>query len=149
FLITARGKDDGIRGLEAGADDYLTKPLFGPELVPRLRALFRRHRFEGTDVLRVHNLELNRTTGTVARAGRKIELTHREFSLLEALMLASPEPMAKSVLLKRVWKARLPPDTNVVNVVVNHLRNKIRLPAEAPLLHTVRGVGFVLKMNNE
>src|SRR5262249_23696921 len=103
FLITGRGKDDGIRVLEAGADDYLAKPLFGPEVVSRLRALFRRQRFDGNDVLRVHNLELNRMTGTVARAGRKIDLTHREFSLLEALMLASPEPVTKTVLLKRVW----------------------------------------------
>jgi DNA-binding response OmpR family regulator len=147
-LITPLGKDDGIRGLDAGADDYLTRPASRKELLARLRALFRRCGCEGPDVLRVDTLEIDRQKRTVTRNKQRIDLTNREFALLEALMLASPEPVSRSALLERIWQGQLSQQTNVVNVIINRLRNKITLPGTASLLHTIWGVGYALRAKN-
>jgi two-component system, OmpR family, copper resistance phosphate regulon response regulator CusR len=145
ILITPLGKDDGIRGLEAGADDYLTKPPARKELLARMQALFRRCRVDGPEVLRVDTLELDRRKRTVTRSKQRIDLTNREFALLEALMLASPEPVSRSALLDRIWQGQLSRHTNVVNVIINRVRNKISVAGTPALLHTIWGVGYALR----
>jgi DNA-binding response OmpR family regulator len=144
-LITPLGREDGIRGLEAGADDYLTRPPSRKELLARLHALFRRCGWEGPELLRVETLEMDRQKRAVTRNKLRIDLTNREYALLEALMLSSPEPVSRSALLERIWQGQLSRHTNVVNVIINRLRNKISQPGTAPLLHTIWGVGYALR----
>lgn len=146
LFLTARGEvDDKVRGLDAGGDDYMVKPFSVVELLARVRALLRRQRPQASNVLRVEDLELDLVARRASRGGRAVELTNREFSLLELLMMTSPRPVSKAVIVERVWDQCFDSDTNVVNVYVNHLRRKINLPGRPPLLHTIRGVGFVLK----
>jgi DNA-binding response OmpR family regulator len=145
FLTARTDVQDRAFGLDAGADDYLVKPFSVVELLARVRALLRRQRPELTNRLKVEDLEMDLLARTVTRAGHSIELTNREFSLLELLMTASPKPVSKAMIIDRVWDRSFDSETNLVNVYVNHLRKKIDLTGVAPLLHTVRGVGFVLR----
>jgi two-component system copper resistance phosphate regulon response regulator CusR len=146
ILLTARhGLEDRIRGLDAGADDYLAKPFSMSELLARLRAVLRRHRPEPVDRLRLADLELDLLSRTAHRGGEKIALTNREFALLEVLMLSAPKPVSKTAIVEHVWDQHFDSGTNVVNVYVNYLREKIDRPGWVPLIHTVRGVGFALK----
>ena len=144
-LVTAHGKDAGIRGLDAGADDYLLRPLCGKELLARLRVQFRRYQPPGPLLLRAGALEMDRKKRIVTQNKRRVELTNREFALLEVLMLAAPEAVSKTTLIERVWQGQLSQYTNVVNVIINRLRNKISAPESPPLLHTVRGIGYALR----
>lgn len=146
IFLTARTEvEDRVRGLDAGGDDYLTKPFSLSELLARLRALLRRQRSQGGNSLRVGDLELDLIEHHATRAGEQIELTRREFALLEFLMSASPKPVSKTAIIEHVWDQHFDSETNVVNVYVKHLRRKIDRPGWKPLLHTVRGVGFVLR----
>ena len=145
FLTARSDVQDRAFGLDAGADDYLVKPFSVVELLARVRALFRRQRPELTNRLKVENLEMDLLARTVSRAGQPIALTNREFSLLELLMTASPKPVSKAMIIDRVWDRSFDSETNLVNVYVNHLRKKIDLPGLDPLLHTIRGVGIVLR----
>lgn len=146
ILLTARHEiEDRVRGLDAGADDYLAKPFSMIELLARLRAVLRRQRPEPMDRLRVADLELDLRTRTASRAGRDIALTNREFALLEFLMLSSPKPVSKTAIVEHVWDQHFDSGTNVVNVYVNYLREKIDQAGLPPLIHTVRGVGYALK----
>ncbi len=146
LFLTARGEvDDKVRGLDAGGDDYMVKPFSVVELSARLRALLRRRRPQASNLLRVSDLELDLVTRRARRGTREIELTNREFALLELLMSASPRAASKAVIVERVWDQCFDSDTNVVNVYVNHLRRKIDAPGLPPLVHTIRGVGFALK----
>ena len=137
--------EDRIRGLDAGADDYLAKPFSMSELLARLRAVLRRQRAEPVDRLRIADLELDLLTRTAHRGGEKIALTNREFALLEVLMLSAPKPVSKTAIVEHVWDQHFDSGTNVVNVYVNYLREKIDRPGWVPLIHTVRGVGFALR----
>jgi len=146
FLSARSEVEDRVQGLDAGGDDYLVKPFSMSELLARIRAVLRRQRPQVANVVRVADLELDLVTRVARRAGKEIELSNREFALLEFLMLASPKPVSKIAIVEHVWDQYFDSQTNVVNVYINHLRRKIDLPGRAPLLHTVRGVGFVLRL---
>ena len=146
IFVTARGEvEDRVRGLDAGGDDYLAKPFSLTELLARLRAMLRRQRPQASNVLRVADLEMDLLARKVRRAGQDVVLTNREFALLEFLLVNSPKPVSKMAIVEHVWDQHFDSQTNVVNVYVNYLRNKIDRPGLKPLLHTVRGVGFALK----
>ena len=146
IYLTSRSEvEDRVRGLDAGGDDYLTKPFSVAELLARLRALMRRQRPQAQTTVRVADLELDLITHAARRGGEEILLTPREFALLEFLMNASPKPVSKTAITEHVWDQYFESNTNVVNVYMKHLRNKIDLPGFPPLLHTIRGVGFAIK----
>lgn len=146
IFITARDDvQDKVRGLDAGADDYLTKPFSISELLARLRAVLRRQRPSSATVVRVGDLELDLVAHEARRAGEQIILTPREFALLEFLISNSPKPVSKTAIVEHVWDQHFDSETNVVNVYVNMLRKKIDRAGLKPLIHTVRGVGFALR----
>jgi len=150
IFLTARDEvEDKVRGLDAGADDYLTKPFSIAELLARLRALLRRQRPQPVNVLRVADLELDLVSHEARRAGERIELTRREHALLEFLFSASPKPVSKTAIVEHVWDQHFDSFTNVVNVYIKMLRRKIDRPDWPPLIHTVRGVGFALRQGEE
>ena len=146
IFLTARDDiEDKVRGLDAGADDYLTKPFSIVELLARLRAVLRRQRPQASNLVRVADLELDLVSHDARRAGEKIELTRREFALLEFLINASPKPVSKTAIVEHVWDQHFDSETNVVNVYIKMLRRKIDQEGLPPLIHTVRGVGFALR----
>ena len=146
IFLTARDDiEDKVRGLDAGADDYLTKPFSIVELLARLRAVLRRQRPQANNLVRVADLELDMVSHDARRAGEKIELTRREFALLEFLINASPKPVSKTAIVEHVWDQHFDSETNVVNVYIKMLRRKIDKEGLPPLIHTVRGVGFALR----
>ncbi len=146
LFLTARGEvEDRVRGLDAGGDDYLTKPFSMAELLARLRAMLRRQRAQPTTTLVVGDLELDLVEHQACRAGEVLDLTPREFSLLEFLMTASPKPVSKAAIIEHVWDQHFDSGTNVVNVYVKYLRRKIDRDGLPPLLQTIRGVGFALR----
>ena len=139
--------DDRVAGLRAGGDDYLTKPFAFPELLARAEALIRRaSQAPVATLLTVGDLTLDLVTHTATRAGRPIELRPREFTLLEYLMRNAGRVVSKTMILSHVWDYSFDPGTNVVDVLVFRLREKIDKGFDAKLLHTVRGVGYVLKV---
>lgn len=144
MLTALNGVGDRIRGLDSGADDYLVKPFDYGELVARLRALLRRGAPERPAVLIVGDLEVDPATRVVTRAGRRISLSTREFAVLEFLVRRVGEVVTRTQLLDHVWDQNHEGSTNVVDVYVGYLRRKLEAPFGRPLIHTVRGVGYVL-----
>ena len=138
---------DRVHGLDAGADDYLVKPFAFPELVARIRALLRRGKPESTNTLRLADLEMDVAGRVVQREGRELALTAREFDLLLYLLRNQGQVVSREMLARDVWQetARYTPLDNVIDVHMAHLRRKIDEPFHSKLLHTVRGVGFVLR----
>jgi two-component system, OmpR family, response regulator len=147
LFLSAKGSvDDRIRGLQAGGDDYLVKPFAFSELLARVQALIRRaHRETEPTTLRVADLTVDLLSRQVSRAGRPVDLQAREFQLLEYLMRNAGRPVSKTLILEHVWDYSFDPQTNVVDVVVCRLRHKIDRGFEPKLIHTLRGVGYVLK----
>ena len=139
--------DDRVRGLKAGGDDYLTKPFAFSELLARIEALARRAGGEGGETrLRVADLELDLLSRVVTRAGREIALQRREFELLAYFMRHAGQVVTRTMLLERVWGYHFDPRTNVIDVHVSRLRRKIDKGFDVPLIHTVRGVGYSLRV---
>lgn len=144
MLTALDGVGDRVRGLDAGADDYLVKPFDYGELVARLRALLRRGAPERPAVLVVDDLEVDPATRVVIRAGRRVNLSAREFSVLEYLMRRSGTVVTRTELLEHVWDQNYEGSTNVVDVYIGYLRRKVEAPFGRSLIHTVRGTGYVL-----
>jgi DNA-binding response OmpR family regulator len=146
LLLSARGEvDERIEGLNAGADDYLAKPFVLGELIARVRALVRRSGGPKAVVLRVNGLTLDTSTRVAQRDGRSFELTAREFRLLEYLMSSTGRVCTRMMILEKVWDYHFDPGSNIVDVYVRRLREKIDSGADKKLLHSVRAVGYVLK----
>ncbi len=146
ILVTARGElDDRLEGLNLGADDYLAKPFHIDELVARLRALYRRSTGEQLNVIRVDDLSINLATREVVRGEEAIELTPREFSLLELLARSPGRVYTRIQILESVWSYDFDPNTNVVDVYITRVRKKVDDLGE-PLIETVRGVGYKIKV---
>ncbi len=149
LILSALGEvDDRITGLRAGGDDYLTKPYHLAELLARIDALGRRGDRAGGEPavrLKVADLDLDRMTRRVTRGGKKIELTAREFQLLEYLMRHSGQVVTRTMLLEGVWDYHFDPQTNVIDVHISRLRHAIDKDFDRPLLHTVRGAGYSLR----
>jgi heavy metal response regulator len=146
LLLTARDAvEDKVQGLDAGADDYLTKPFAFAELLARVRALLRRGTGARPPLLQVADLVMDPAARTVKRAGEIIPLTNREFSLLEYFLRNPGRVLTRTMIAEHVWDYSFDTSTNVIDVYVNYLRKKIDSNRERKLLHTVRGVGYVLK----
>ena len=145
LLLTARdGVDDRVKGLDVGADDYLVKPFAFPELLARIRALLRRPPLQSGNLLSMNDLEMDVTQREVRRAGKKIELSPREFSLLELLLRHPNQVLTRTQIVEHVWNFDFYGDTNVVDVYIGYLRRKIDSGFVPPLIQTVRGVGYRL-----
>lgn len=148
LILTARDAvEDRVQGLDTGADDYLIKPFAFPELLARVRARLRRGRSEQPPQLRHADLEMDVISRKARRSGRNLELTGREFELLEYLLRHKEQVVSREMLARDVWKetARATPLDNVMDVHINRLRRKVDDPFDRKLIHTVRGVGFVLR----
>ena len=144
MLSAKRTVSDRVLGLERGADDYLIKPFAFDELLARVRALLRRRK-PGTEMLRFADLAMDISSREVTRAQRQVELTTKEFDLLELFMRHPRQVLRRELILERVWGYDFEGESNVIDVYVRYLRAKLRTGNEVPLLHTVRGVGYVLK----
>jgi two-component system, OmpR family, response regulator len=145
ILSARRSVDDRVRGLQAGGDDYLTKPFAFAELLARVQALVRRaSRIPEATTLTVTDLVLDLLSRKVTRGGQSIDLRPREFALLEYLMRNAGRVVSKTMILSHVWEYNFDPQTNIVDVLVSRLRDKIDKPFDVKLLRTVRGVGYVL-----
>jgi DNA-binding response OmpR family regulator len=145
LILTSRNAvDDRVSCLDAGADDYLLKPFSFRELTARIRALLRRRTKLAESVLRVADLELDRIQRKVRRDGRDVELTQKEFMLLEYLMLNAGRRVTRHMIVENVWNLAFDTMTNVVDVYINYLRKKIDNGSSPKLLHTIRGVGYQL-----
>ncbi|NOY44412.1 heavy metal response regulator transcription factor [Deferrisoma camini] len=146
LVLTARDSvGDKVKGLDLGADDYLTKPFAFAELLARIRALLRRGAPQAPPVLQVADLTLDPAARRVTRAGKPIELTAKEFALLEYFMRHAGRVLTRTMILEHVWDQSFDSYTNVVDVYVNYLRKKVDQGFEPRLIHTVRGVGYVLR----
>ncbi len=146
LILTAQSQiDQKVKGLDAGADDYLTKPFAIDELLARVRALLRRGSVETPGVLQVDDLVLNPANREVTRGGQRIELTLKEYALLEYLMRHAGRVLTRPMISEHVWNQDFDTFTNVIDVYVNYLRNKIDRGRAKKLIHTVRGSGYMLK----
>jgi two-component system copper resistance phosphate regulon response regulator CusR len=146
LVLTARdATEDKVRHFEAGADDYLTKPFDFAELVVRIKALLRRTPAPRTDQLRIEDLEVDRLTQQVRRAGQRIELTAKEYGVLEYLLSSPGRVFSRTMILEHVWDQSFEGVTNIVDVYMRYLRRKLDEPFPVKLIHTVRGVGYCIR----
>jgi heavy metal response regulator len=150
LLLTARDSvQDRVKGLELGADDYLVKPFAFSELLARVQALLRRGRTQEPTLLRLADLELDLARRRAQRGGRRLDLTAKEFNLLALLLRRQGQVLSRTTLAEQVWDMNFDSDTNVIDVAVRRLRGKLDDPFDAKLLHTVRGMGYVLESRPE
>ncbi len=151
-IIMLTAKDmvvDKLKGFEAGCDDYIPKPFSFEELLARVRAVLRRHSGAGTNVLNFADLTLDLISHKVIRGGKEIELTAKEYSLMEYLMRNPNRVLTRTMITQHVWDYNFDSFTNVIDVYVNYLRNKVDRGFPQKLIHTVRGVGYILKESNK
>jgi DNA-binding response OmpR family regulator len=145
-MLTAKiSTDDKVAGLDSGADDYLTKPFAFAELLARVRSLLRRGTIEKATVLTAADLELDTVTHKARRGGREIELTAKEYALLEFFLRNKDRTLSRTIISEHIWEYHFDTGTNLIDVFVNHLRNKVDSGYPLKLLHTVRGVGYILR----
>ncbi len=145
LIVTSRNRvEDRVQCLDLGADDYLTKPFSFAELSARIRALLRRSHLSATSTLSVADLKLDRVERRVERAGRRIDLTSKEFALLEYMMRNAGRRVTRAMIIEHVWNLSFDTSTNIVDVYVNYLRRKMDKDFASHLIHTVRGVGYEL-----
>ncbi len=146
LFLTARDKvEDRVKGLEMGADDYLVKPYAFSELLARIRTILRRGSATQQEVLRVGDLEIDSRRYKVTRAGRSLYLTRREFVLLNCLAQSAGEVVSRTRIVEQVWDINFDTGTNIVEATMRRLRTKVDEPFDTPLIHNVRGVGYVLE----
>jgi heavy metal response regulator len=146
ICLTARDAvDDRVRGLDLGADDYLSKPFSFSELLARIRALLRRGQVLSNNPVSVGGLAVDAITRNVSRDGRRIDLSPNEYALLEYLIRNAGQVLSRTMILEHVWDINQDPMTNVVDVHINRLRKKVDQGFATPLIHTIRGVGYVLR----
>lgn len=146
LMLTAKtATEDKVAGLDSGADDYLTKPFAFAELLARVRSLLRRGSLEKTTTLTVADLELDMVTHRARRAGRAIDLTAKEYALLEYFMRNKDRVLSRTIISEHIWDYNFDTGTNLIDVYVSHLRTKIDSGHERKLIHTVRGVGYVMR----
>lgn len=146
LILTAKGNlEDKVEGLDKGADDYLVKPFAFAEFIARVRSLGRRSVSEKAATLRVDDLELDLLTRKARRGGKEIDLTNREYALLEYFVRNVNRLLTRTVISEHIWEYNFDTGTNIVEVYVNKLRNKIDAGAEKKLIHTVRGAGYMMK----
>ncbi len=145
FLTARDAVEDRVKGLESGADDYLVKPFAFTELLARVRSLLRRGQARSPEALRVADLEIDPVSHKTLRSGRRLDLTPKEFSLLHLLASRTGDVLSRTLLAEQVWDMNFDSDTNVVDVHVRRLRSKVDDPFNRKLIHTVRGVGYVLE----
>lgn len=149
LILTARAKvDQRVKGLDAGADDYLTKPFAIEELIARVRALLRRASGDTAGILQVDDLILNPTSHEVTRGDQRIDLTSKEYALLEYMMRNTGRVLTRPMIAEHVWDLDFDTFTNVIDVYINYLRNKIDRGHTRGLIHTVRGSGYTLKLTD-
>jgi DNA-binding response OmpR family regulator len=145
LVLTGRNRvEDRVQCLDLGADDYLAKPFSFSELSARIRALLRRSHLPAESVLTIEDLKLDRVERRVERAGQRIELTSKEFALLEYLMRNAGRRITRAMIIEHVWNLSFDTSTNVVDVYINYLRRKVDQPPGRRLIHTIRGVGYEL-----
>lgn len=150
LILTARdAMQDKVKNFEAGADDYLTKPFAFEELLVRIKALLRRGPVNRSSSIKVGDLELDRLTQQVKRGGRRIELTLKEYALLEYLLVNAGRVLSRNMIIEHVWDQSFDGITNIVDVYIRHLRNKIDEGTDKKLIRTVRGVGYVVSGGDE
>jgi heavy metal response regulator len=147
LMLTAKtATEDKVAGLDSGADDYITKPFAFAELLARVRSLLRRGSLEKGTVLAIADLELDTVTHKAKRGNRTIDLTAKEYALLEFLLRNKERVLSRTIISEHIWDYNFDTGTNLIDVYVNHLRNKIDSGSAHRLIHTVRGVGYVMKM---
>ncbi|MHB1377822.1 MAG: winged helix-turn-helix domain-containing protein, partial [Candidatus Humimicrobiaceae bacterium] len=147
LLLTAKSSvSDRVKGLESGADDYLTKPFSLDELIARVKALLRRETIKVVNELSISDLNLNLNTREVKRAGKIIELTTKEYTLLKYLLRNKERLLTKAQIAENIWNYDFKYDSNIVEVYINYLRRKIDKNFKERLIHNVRGMGYVLKI---